>query len=366
MDNNTINKRRTFIINVAYFAIVVALAFCVIKYAIPLLSPFVIGFIIAAVLQKPIKQICKYTPLNRKFCALLVTLIFYCIVITLIYMTGAKGLELLKNFIIMIPSLYSNQIEPAMMDFFNQLEQFADINNEVQNLLMEVEDQFIDKLSQIVTTISVSAVEFISSFAASIPGLFVKLVLLIISSVFIAMDYNKLMEFCLNQMSQRARGIFIEVKNYVVGTLFVVIASYALIMTITFVELSIGLKLIGIEHAVLIAGGIAIFDILPVLGTGGIMLPWAVFSLVRGQTSLAVGLILVYVFVTVVRNILEPKIVGSQLGLHPIVTLSSMFAGVQLLGVVGLFGFPIFLSLMCYLDKAGVIKIFKKAELETS
>ena len=67
----------------------------------------------------------------------------------------------------------------------------------------------------------------------------------------------------------------------------------------------------------------------------------------------------VYVTVTVVRNIIEPKIVGGQLGLHPVVTLCSMFVGVQLFGVVGLFGFPIGLSLLRYLNDHGVIRILK-------
>ena len=130
-------------------------------------------------------------------------------------------------------------------------------------------------------------------------------------------------------------------------------------MSITFVELSIGLSIIGIKHAVLVAFSIALFDILPVLGTGGIMIPWTVLTAIRGDFLLALGLLTVYVVVTVIRNIIEPKIVGSQLGLHPVVTLCSMFVGAQLLGVVGLFGFPIGLSLLRYLNDNGVIKVFR-------
>ena len=109
----------------------------------------------------------------------------------------------------------------------------------------------------------------------------------------------------------------------------------------------------------LVAFCTAIFDILPVLGTGGIMIPWAVLTAVSGNYILGLKLAGVYVVVTVVRNIIEPKIVGGQLGLHPIVTLTSMFVGVQLLGVVGLFGFPIGLSLLRYLNDHGVIRILK-------
>ena len=150
-----------------------------------------------------------------------------------------------------------------------------------------------------------------------------------------------------------------QIKEYIIGTLFVCIRSYAIIMSITFVELSIGFTIIGLEYALPIAFGIAIFDILPVLGTGGIMLPWAVITAIRGDIPLALSLLAVYVVVTIIRNIIEPKIVGAQLGLHPVVTLVSMFVGTQLFGVLGLFGFPICLSLLRHLNDTGAVKIFK-------
>ena len=164
------------------------------------------------------------------------------------------------------------------------------------------------------------------------------------------------------QLNGKAKDIFFQIKEYVVGTLLVCIRSYALIMTITFVELAVGLSVIGVENPVLIAFLIALFDILPVLGTGGIMIPWTVLTALQGDYPLALGLLLVYLFVTVVRNILEPKIVGSQIGVHPVITLAGMFVGAQLFGVLGLFGFPIGLSLLRHLNEKGAIKVFKMAE----
>lgn len=89
------------------------------------------------------------------------------------------------------------------------------------------------------------------------------------------------------------------------------------------------------------------------------MIPWVVISAFCGDFTLALGLLLVYVAITVIRNIIEPKIVGSQIGLHPVVTLCSMFIGVQLFGVIGLFGFPIGLSLLRYLNENQTIHLYK-------
>ena len=104
---------------------------------------------------------------------------------------------------------------------------------------------------------------------------------------------------------------------------------------------------------------ISIFDILPVLGTGGIMIPWSIISLITGDIKMGILLAIVYIVVTVIRNIIEPKIVGKQLGLHPLVTLVSMFIGVNIAGIVGLFGAPILLSLLVHLNKKGVVSLFK-------
>ena len=135
-----------------------------------------------------------------------------------------------------------------------------------------------------------------------------------------------------------------NIRIYLTETLFVVIRSYVLIMLLTFTELSILFTVFGIENGVLKAAVIAVLDILPILGTGGIMIPWAIISLVLGYTKLGVELLLIYAIVTVIRNYVEPRIVGAQLGLHPIITLVSMFIGLRLFGFWGLFGTPVAIS----------------------
>ena len=89
------------------------------------------------------------------------------------------------------------------------------------------------------------------------------------------------------------------------------------------------------------------------------MIPWAIICFLLGNWKLGIGLLLLYLTITVIRNIIEPKIVGHQVGLHPVVTLASMLTGLQLFGVIGLFGFPITLSLLKYLNDREIIHIFK-------
>ena len=140
------------------------------------------------------------------------------------------------------------------------------------------------------------------------------------------------------------KALLQNIRVYLTDTLFVVIRSYLLIMLLTFVELSLLFSLFGISGAFWKAGLIAMLDILPILGTGAIMIPWAVISLVLGNVALGLKLLLIYAIVTVVRNYVEPRVVGAQLGLHPIITLVSMFLGLRLFGFWGLFGLPVGIS----------------------
>lgn len=356
-------KKQSFITNFAYFIIIAAIVFVIVKYGLPLLSPFVFAFIVAALLRKPTRFLDRKLPLNRRVCGLITAVLFFVIVAFLGYLGGGGIIGGIQKLLVNMPEFYNKTVEPLLIDIFANIETMEIWNDmNLTDLLRDLETQIMDALAGLAAGISTKAVAMISGFASSLPGLFVRTVLFIIGTVFISLDYDKLMGFCIDQMSGRVRTIFFEVKAYMVGTLLVVIRSYILIMTITFVELSIGLTIIGINNSILIALCIAIFDILPVLGTGGVMIPWTVVNLVLGNFRLALSLLVLYVIVTVIRNIIEPKIVGGQLGLHPIVTLSSMFAGLQLLGGIGLFGFPITLSLLCHLDRKGVITLFRKKE----
>lgn len=353
-------KHKKFLIHFSYFTVIALVAVAVLKYAMPLLAPFVAAFIIAFLLQRPIRAISKPLHLPQKPIALLTVLIFYAAVGVLLSLIGLRVISAIAALIRTLPGLYDAYIRPNFMDVLDDLEAiFMDMDPALVSVIEDLGSQFIQTVGKMISNLSVSVMGFASAFATALPSLFIELVLLLISTFFIAMDYDALTSFCMRQFHPSTKDILVEVKRYVMGTLLVCIRSYLIIMSITFVELSIGLTAIGVKNAVLVAFCIAIFDILPVLGTGGIMLPWAAITLLQGNYPLALGLILVYVAITVIRNIIEPKIVGGQLGLHPVVTLCSMFVGVQLFGVIGLFGFPIGLSLLQHLNNNGVIKILK-------
>ena len=353
-------KRKAFIVNFLYFGILAMLAYFIIKYALPMVMPFALGFIIAYFLQRPSIFVAKTLRINRKIVSVFMVLLFFSTIGLLITLASIRAFSVSKNLVMSIPMFYQTYVEPVVRDLFKVIEDWTKtLAPSLESTLNNVFNQAILSLGESVSGLSVSAMRWVSGAASSLPSFLIKQLLLIISTFFISLDYDELTGFCLRQMSGKSGQMFIQIKEYIIGTLFVCIRSYATIMSITFVELSIGFTIIGLDYAFIIAFCIAIFDILPVLGTGGIMLPWAVITAIRGDIPLALSLLAIDVVVTVIRNIIEPKIVGAQLGLHPVVTLVSMFVGTQLFGVLGLFGFPICLSLLRHLNETGAIKIFK-------
>lgn len=117
--------------------------------------------------------------------------------------------------------------------------------------------------------------------------------------------------------------------------------TFLLLGFLTFLQAFIGLAILKIPYAFLFACGIAVVDVLPLLGTGVILIPWAVISLLTGHLPRAIGLLVLYAVTTTVRQVLEPKLIGDGLGLHPLLSLLAMYAGLRLFGVWGMILAPL-------------------------
>ena len=363
----TTEKKKKFIVDVAYLALIIALGYLVLKYALPLLLPFVLAFLIAYLLRRPIRFLSRMLHVPKGLAAVLLVVLTYGVIGLLLALAGIRITATITSLVQQIPSFYSTYILPDLTNLFAWLENLlSKLDPSLMSALQDLQSQLLNMLYQLVSSLSgllLGGVSIATAFATSLPGFLIRLLLMVISTFFIAIDYEKIVRFCLGCLQGNTRKVVLQIKAYVVGTLFVCIRSYALIMSITFVELSIGLSIIGVDRALLVALLIAIFDILPVLGTGGIMIPWAILTALGGNIPRALALLVVYVIITIIRNIIEPRIVGAQIGLHPVLTLMSMFVGNHLFGIVGLFGLPILLSLLRYLNDTGTISLFPVSPL---
>ena len=186
----------------------------------------------------------------------------------------------------------------------------------------------------------------------------------IIAWILFTKDYDKVVHFIKLQLPAKHKNLLSETKQLFSKTIVKMLRAYALIMFITFCELFLGftvMNTIGIMHnayAVVIAIGIAIFDILPVAGSGGILIPWALISLLGGNTKQGIGLLVLYVVITVIRQYIEPKIVGQTLGVNPLVTLMGLYFGLKIFGFIGMFLVPLAVMTVKAFNDTGRIHLY--------
>ena len=222
----------------------------------------------------------------------------------------------------------------------------------------EVTQQAVQSIGQMVSGLSVTLLQMVSEFITGVPSVLIRVVLTVITSFYICSDYDRILAALWRLLPDRWQNLCRDIKQYGLNMIRVYIRSYSLLFLLTFTELTIGFLIFQIPHSLLVAVLIAIFDILPVLGTGGVLIPWAVILAVIGNYPLAAGILILYVIITVVRNSVEPRIVGKQIGLHPLLTLIAMFTGVSLAGLPGLILLPMAVMIFVNMEKNGAIHIF--------
>lgn len=351
-----LEKQKAFIIRVAYFTLILSLVYVGIKYLLPLLMPFVIGMIIAVLFRRLIDLIEAKTHIKRAFVSIFILLVFYGILGYLIFLIGFKIVNFVGDLVTGLPSLYRNTIVPALQSIANDIiHHFPGAKAYLDDFMNNLDTSIFNYLSNASSTIAPK----ITGLAGMVPSMLIKLIFTIVSSFFFTIDYYKVSTFIIVQFKGARREMLLKIKHNGIGTLGKFIRAYAAIISITFTELSIGFWIIGITNPLLLALLVAIVDILPILGTGAVILPWSIISFATGDMRTGIGMLILYIVITAVRQTIEPRIVGQQIGLHPIITLILMFVGAQLMGVLGLLLLPIMATLIKKLNDEGTIHLFR-------
>ena len=374
-------KKRQFIINIVYTVILIALFYLFFKFAFGTILPILCAVVVAMILQKPVNFICKKTPLKRGLVSALTVIFAFLVIVSglvlILIWVGSefKGffqyimieLEDIPALIHKIEGYIGNavgflpeKLETAVMEFVS--EKLATLTSPTTT--PSEPSQSID-LSMLSTPL-----KGIWNTAKQIPTTLVSIVVAIIACCFMTADFATVKKLVLGFFQPDTRSKIIRAKRLLFPSLGKMAKAYAIIITITFCELSLGLfllTLMGIYdsgYIFVIAILTAIIDIVPVLGTGTVLIPWAVISLLNGNYPMAIGLIVMYACITVIRQIIEPKLVAAQLGIPAFLTIVSMFIGSQIFGVLGIFILPITIVMLKLLNDEGIIHIFHYTDKE--
>ena len=309
------------------------------KYAFMLLLPFLIGWAVAFCVRPLATRISRAIRLPKRLASLLLALLFVLLVFTLVSVLVWRICVEAWSF---ISGINGEQIYEVLSKIINPFKGLFGTGEGAG----ELEARLGEAIEKMLSSAMSSVGSVITAFVSSLPGAFIFLVITVISALYFAVDLDKINAWVRSVLPKRALGGLLRFKRGFFSTGIGYLRSYVILMLVTFVVILVGLMIIGVDYALLLALVIALLDMLPVIGVGAILVPWSVFQLAFGDVGLGVALAVLFVVHEVIRQVIEPRIVGKHLGIHPIITLVLLYVGYSLFGVFGLLLIPVFTVLI--------------------
>jgi len=322
-------------------------------YILPHFVPFIIAFILANMLEPMNDWLIKNARIKRKVAIHLTYFLFLSSIVLIIYFTVTKIIIELVNF-----STFIQRNIPSLQSWFTDL--YQKIQDFIQMLPPEtaerINQSFMDFVNQLTNLNLISTVwSAIYGFTTAIPNLFFIFLIILLSLYLFTLHLprikNQFYHYFNDNSRKKVEVVLKDIRYATIGFL----QAQLILSTITYIISAIGLVILGVNYVLIIAFFIVLVDVLPILGTGSVLVPWAIFELTQNQTYLAIGLIALFLVIVVVRRIIEPKILGERIGLGAISTLISIWVGFKVLGVLGIFLGPILIILYIAFVKAEII-----------
>lgn len=306
--------------------------------------PFLVAFIISLIIEPIIRFFMNKTKLNRKTSSIIIFIIVFSIIIGAVVWTIISLISESTNLLQML-NLYINKAYTQIQEGISKLSiEKLSVSKDIINMFQNTSQEILIKISSWMTQLLTNLIEIITS----IPAIAIYVVITIMSLYFMCTDKIYMLDLLEHHMPQKwirklgkhIREITLSLGGY--------LKAEAILILISFIISVIGLyllKIIGmdIKYPLLIALAIGFVDALPILGSGTVMVPWAIISALNGDLKLGISIIILWIIMSVVRQFLEPKIVSGKIGIHPIFTLIAMYTGFKLIGVMGMLVGPIVL-----------------------
>lgn len=323
-------------------------------YIFPHFTPFILAFLVALLLEPFNHWMMKSLKINWPIAVNISYFLFLGGTLLLSYFISTK---IIREVLGLIKYIQRNipDIQTWFTAVFQQIHEFSlflppEIGMQIEQLYTNAMTQ----LSNMNLLSSLGAYTF--NLTAAVPNFFIMTIIFFVSLYMMSLDLNrikkKFFSFFKDSTKPKVEVVLSDLRNATVGFL----QAQVILSTITYIVSLSGLFLLGVRYALALALLIIIVDILPILGTGSVLVPWGLFSIARGNVFLGVGLIILFVVITVLRRIIEPKILGERIGLNALTTLICIWVGFKVLGIAGVFLFPLLLILYKALVKARIIQ----------
>ena len=310
-----------------YFLFIILCIFISLKLII-FFIPFIIAIIIANCIEPLIKLISKKTHLLRNTSAKIALVLVFSIIIGIITITGniviSETVGILKDFGAIGNSI--NQTLESVSEFL-KLEN-VNVSDEVKSLIINSTNEIINHVLNYLNSFLTNILNIITE----LPNFIIYLIITILATYFICTDRISILDSLeqvfpkawIRKVSNQFKSTVKTLGKYIKAELILVLISFIIVLIGLYAFKAVGLN---IKSPLLISLGIGFVDLLPILGSGTAMLPWGIITIISGDMTLGIAILILLAIITVLRQFLEPRIVSGQIGLHPLYTLISMYIG---------------------------------------
>ena len=331
---------------VLYIATTLIVVFLLFKLGI-FLFPFVLAFIFSMITQPIARFINKKTHLSAKVSTIISIVAFFLVLFGLMSVVSIKFIEEIYNLSKNLrgSSAQFNELWNKSLD-----QGFVYIDYLPKEFITQIQSytgEFINFAAKSATTFVNQTIRFITS----IPTLIIYTSITILSTLLMSLDKNDIVKFLEHQFPISWLNKIYNIKRDILSVFGSYLRAQLILVTICFFELLIALNLflslgLNVKYPLIFSIVISLIDALPILGAGAILIPWSIFSFITGDIKLGFAIFILYVIVLAVRQLLEPKLISQKIGVHPLVTLVSMYSGFKLLGIVGFLIGPIVMIIL--------------------
>lgn len=321
---------------------------------IPFSIPILLALLTAFVLEKPISILQNRFKIKRPYAVLLIFVVF----LLLLCILGFGLINFIyTNFVSFIANI-PLYVRKFNHDFINPLlDTWENYSASLPEGVMTSIEISINNSVNAVDGLVKQLMESLILFVSGIPGFFIEALIYLIALYLISLDLPKIWASLETMLTEKTRNKIKYVVNDLYKAGFGFIKAQVILSLLTFIQAYIGLVLLRVDYSLILAIIIVVVDILPILGTGSVLVPWAIYAFSQGQTNLGIGLVVLFLVITVVRRAVEPKIMSTNMGISPLAALISMFIGLKMLGILGLFLGPVVVILFETLRRANIIKL---------
>ena len=304
------------------FFVVYTLIFIILLSTIKFSFPFVLGFIIALLIQPIIKSINKKLYISKGIASIITTTSVYFIIFGIIYVIANSIIKELISIIQKISQADNSYIT----------EQLNSLINKISNYLSIIDADFINQNKDQILSIATGSISFIAStckwiitLLSSIPTIVTMVIVIVFSTYFFAKDMDKIKDYIKSLFSDKHVLVINKASSQAANMMGKYILSYLLIYFITFIETVIVFYSLNIKYPLVLSIVTAIADIIPVLGPGTVYIPLAVISFISGDYFSASALLIAWIVISIIREIIEPKVLSSSINIHPLAMIASIY-----------------------------------------